>query len=112
EKVYQRTPAKYLISILKDKTAMTIVKEQQKELIEIKNQIAKRFSKSDWLDLGYTLGSYDVIERHPRLLKSLYFGDDDYEGNILEVLTEIVKKDPRNLNEIKSHLAEKYATPV
>lgn len=91
---------------------MTITKEQQKELIDIKNQIAKHFSKSDWLDLGYTLGSYDVIEGHSRLLRSLSFGDDDYEGNILEVLTEIIKKDPKNFNEIKSHLAEKFSTPL
>jgi hypothetical protein len=91
---------------------MIISKEQQKELIDIKNQIAKQFSKSDWLDLGYTLGSYDVIEGHPRLLRSLSFGDDDYEGNILEVLTEIIKKDPKNFNEIKNHLADKFSTPL
>ena len=91
---------------------MLISKEQQKELIDLKNQITKHFSKSDWLDLGYSLGSYDVIEGHPRLLRSLSFGDEDYEGNILEVLTEIIKKDPKNLNEIKSHLALKFATPI
>jgi len=28
-------------------------KEQQKELVEIKNVIAEHFTKSDWLDLGY-----------------------------------------------------------
>lgn len=89
-----------------------MTKEQQKELIDIKNQIAKHFSKSDWLDLGYTLGSYDVIDGHPRLLRSLSFGDDDYEGNILVVLTEIIKKDPKNFNEIKSYLSEKFSTPV
>ncbi|MBS1571798.1 MAG: hypothetical protein JST62_05315 [Bacteroidetes bacterium] len=89
-----------------------ISKEHQKELVDIKNQIAKTFSKSDWLDLGYTLGSYQVIEAHPRLLKSLSFGDDDYEGNILEVLTEIIKKDPKNFKEIKSHLADKFAIPL
>jgi hypothetical protein len=88
-----------------------ITKEQQKELIDIKNQIAKHFSKSEWLDLGYTLGCYDVIENNPRLLRSLSFGDDDYEGNILEVLTEVIKRDSKNFNEIKSHLADKLATP-
>jgi len=91
---------------------MLISKEQQKELINIKNQIAKQFSKSDWLDSGYTLGSYDLIENHPRLLRSLTFGDEDYGGNILEVLTAITKKDPKNCNEIKSHLSEKLSTPL
>lgn len=91
---------------------MAITKEQQKELIDIKNQIAKDFSKSDWLDLGYTLGAYEVIEGHSRLLRSMSFGDDDYEGNILEVLTEIIKKDTKNFNEIKSYIGEKFSTPL
>lgn len=86
--------------------------EQQKELINIKNQIAKNFSKSDWLDMGYTIGAYNVIEGHSRLLRSLNFGDDDYEGNIIEVLTKIIKKDPKNLNDIKSYLTEKFSTPL
>lgn len=85
--------------------------EEQKELIRIKNQISKHFTKSDWLDLGYTLGCYDVIENHPRLLRSMNFGDDDYEGNILEVITEMVKKDGRNLTEIESYLSDKFASP-
>lgn len=89
-----------------------ISKEQQKELIDIKNQIAKQFSKSDWLDFGYSLGSYEVIEAHPRLLRSLSFRDEDYEGNILEVLTKIIKKDQKNFNEIKAYLAMKFATPL
>lgn len=46
-------------------------KEQGKEIIEIKNQIARQFTKSDWLDLGYSLGCYDIIENHDRLLRSL-----------------------------------------
>lgn len=91
---------------------MAISKGHQKELIDIRNQIAKQFSKTDWLDLGYTLGSYDVIEGHSRLLRSLSFGDDDYEGNILEVLAEMIKKDPNAFNDIKSYLAEKFSTPL
>ena len=71
-------------------------KEQGKELIELKNQIARQFTKSDWLDLGYALGCYDIIEKHQRLLRSLSFGDEDYEGNILEVLTSIIKRDAKN----------------
>jgi hypothetical protein len=89
-----------------------MTREQQKELIEIKNQISKNFSKSDWLDLGYTLGAYEIIEGHSRLLRSLSFGDDDYEGNIFVVLNQIIKKDPKNFNEIKSYQADKFSTPL
>lgn len=83
-----------------------------KELIEIKNQIARQFTKSDWLELGYTLDSYDIINDHERLLRSLSFGDDDYEGNILDVLTKIIKRNPKNVEEIKSYLSQKYSSPT
>jgi AbiJ N-terminal domain 5 len=87
-------------------------KEHGKELIEIKKQIARQFTKSDWLDLGYSLGSYDIIENHSRLLRSLSFGDDDYEGNILEVLTLIVKRDPKNFQELKHFISDKFSSPI
>ena len=80
-------------------------KEQGREIIEVKNQIVQHFDKSDWLDLGYTIGSYDTIEKHDRLLRSLSWGDSDYEGNVLEVLTSIIKKDPKSLQEIKHYLS-------
>ncbi|GAB2564407.1 hypothetical protein [Spirosoma aerophilum] len=83
-----------------------------KEIIDIKNQIANNFSKSDWLDFGYSLNSYDIVQNHDRLLRSLSFGDDDYEGNILQVLTSIISKDSNNLNEIRNYLSEKYSTPA
>lgn len=87
-------------------------KEQGKEIIEIKNQIARQFTKSDWLDLGYSLGCYDIIENHSRLLRSLSFADDDYEGNILEVLTSIIKKDPKNFEELKHFISDKFSAPI
>lgn len=89
-----------------------MTKEQQRELIDIKDQIVKHFTKSDWLDFGFTLGSYEVIEKHPRLLRSLNFGDDDYEGNVLEILSAIAKKDTENFDRIKSYLLRKLSTPL
>lgn len=87
-------------------------KGQGKELIEIKNQIARQFTKSDWLEFGYSLGAYDIINNHERLLRSLSFSDDDYEGNIIDVLTKIITKDPKNFDDIKTYLSQKYASPV
>lgn len=89
-----------------------ITKDQQKELIDIKNQIAKNFTKSDWLDLAYTLGCNDILDGHERLIRSLSFGDDDYEGNILEVLSAFIKRDTKNFDAIKTYLSEKYASPI
>jgi hypothetical protein len=63
-----------------------------KELIEIKSQIVKSFGKSEWLELAYSINCQEIVNDHPRLLRSLSFGDDDYEGNVLEVLDAMIKK--------------------
>lgn len=86
-------------------------REEGKEILEIKNLIANQFTQSDWLDLAFYLGCNDIIENHPRLLRSLSFGDDDYEGNILSVINDMIKKDPENLKELKLYISEKYSTP-
>lgn len=86
--------------------------KQQKEIIEIKNQIAAHFTESDWLDFGCTIGFYDIIEKHPRLLRSLRFEDEDYEGNILKVLAKIIESDSENFDKINLYLHEKYAIPL
>lgn len=66
----------------------------------MKNQIERQFTKSDWIEIGFALGVSDIINGHDRLLRSLSFGDDDYEGNILDVLNQIVKKNPSNFEEL------------
>ena len=81
----------------------------KKELIELKKIIEKHFTRSDWIELGFILDADDIIGNHPRLLRSLDFGDEDYGGNILEVLTKIVKKDSNGINKIKQYLLENYA---
>lgn len=87
-------------------------REQGRELIELKNQIERQFTKSDWIEIGFALGVSDIINGHDRLLRSLSFGDDDYEGNILDVLNQIVEKDPTNFEELKSFISHKYSAPV
>ncbi len=87
-------------------------KELGRELIELKNQIERQFTQSDWLELGFALGVSDLINGHSRLLRSLSFGDNDYGGNILDVLDQIVKKDLSNFQELKSFIVHKYSAPV
>lgn len=86
-------------------------KELGKKIVELKNLIAQKFTESDWLEIGFLLGVTDIINGHGRLLRSLSFGDNDYEGNILEVVSDIVKKDRSNLEEIEGYLSQKYADP-
>ena len=78
-----------------------------KELIEIKRQIVNSFGKSEWLELAYSIDCQDIVNNHQRLLRSLSFGDDDYDGNVLEVLDAFIKKNPKNIDSIKSYLAHR-----
>jgi AbiJ N-terminal domain 5 len=86
-------------------------KTQGKELLEIKNIIVNQFGQSEWLELGFYLGCNDLVQNHPRLLRSLGFGDEDYEGNVLSVLDDIIKQKPENFKEIKIYLSDKYSSP-
>lgn len=82
-----------------------------KEIIALKNIILKYFNKSDWIELGYLVDANEIVERHQRLLRSLDFGDDDYEGNILEVLKDIINEKPDNYEEIKEFINSKTEVP-
>ncbi|GAC1378494.1 MAG: hypothetical protein NVSMB48_00040 [Marmoricola sp.] len=48
---------------------------------------------SGWSELGLVTGTYENIQRHPRLLRSLRFGDDDYDGCVYELTPVILGKD-------------------
>jgi AbiJ N-terminal domain 5/Abortive infection C-terminus len=52
--------------------------------------IEATFNQGDWLALGLLTDTDDVIRGHRRLLRSLDWGDDDYSGNILEVLPRVL----------------------
>lgn len=77
------------------------------KLFAVHEFIRDHFTKSDWIKLGYLLDSQELIEEHPRLLRSLDFNDDDYEGNILQVLSKIISESAGNLPEIERFIDEK-----
>ena len=77
------------------------------KIIAQKDAILKNFTKSNWIELGVYTDSSDLIEDHSRLLRSLDFGDDDYEGNIISVLRSIIKKKADNATIIDDYLVKK-----
>lgn len=85
------------------------------KLFALHEFIRDHFTKSDWIKLGYLLDNQELIEEHPRLLRSLDFKDEDYEGNILQVLSKIINESNSNLHEIERFIDEKklkWANPV
>ena len=75
-----------------------------KELINLKNNVIENFSESDWIELGALTNKLDEVEKHPRLLRSLRFGDDDYEGLVLVFLKKMIDAAPENYRVVKSYI--------
>lgn len=86
-------------------------REKAHRILELANQVEAIFNQSDWIELGYLVGENKLIEGHSRLLRSLSWGDEDYKGNVLEVLTKIVDASPENFQDIKDFLQKKNSSP-
>lgn len=61
------------------------------------------FSESDWYTLGQLTGKLKIINEHPRLFRSMIFGDDDYEYCVAEVLDKIFSQDPSLISDVIDH---------
>ena len=61
------------------------------------------FSEGDWHTLGQIAGKLDVIMGHPRLFRSMSFGDDDYELCAAQVFDSIFANDSTLIDDIIDH---------
>jgi len=48
--------------------------------LAVARAIKDTFDRGKWIELGLLTGTADVIQDHPRLLRSLAWGDPDYDG--------------------------------
>lgn len=75
----------------------------RKKISVITKYVIESFSESDWFSLGQVTGKLKAISGHPRLLRALSFGDDDYESCAAEVLNTIFSEDPILIPEAIEH---------
>ena len=71
--------------------------ERGQKILLISKAIQNDFTSSEWTEIGYMTGIDEWIDRHPRLLRSLHWGDDDYKGHVLDAVKHILEKDAQNL---------------
>ena len=83
-------------------------KKLGKRILDLRERIVSHFDSGDWEEIGFITGHSDIIDGHPRLLRSLSFGDQDYSGNVLNVVGSLAELDPDTLNEIDKLLDRKY----
>lgn len=79
-------------------------------LIEIRTRIVDGFDAGNWEEVGLLTGTTGLITRHPRLLRSLSWGDEDYAGNVLTILRRIVEQDPRAIPIVEAYLDKNFPT--
>lgn len=79
-----------------------------RQLLALKDRIVAHFTHSNWREASLLAGCADVVEDHPRLLRSLTFSDDGYEGNALWAVQEMVRRNPANYDELVRYLDLRY----
>lgn len=77
-------------------------------ILELKRRIEEDFTSSNWEEAGLLTDSSHIISGHPRLLRSLSFGDQDYGGNIISVLRTMSDYNPDALGILKEYLDQWY----
>ncbi len=85
-------------------SARSTDQKQRRLILAMKRIIVERFGSPEWEELAFLTNGKDIIENHPRLLRSLYWRDPDYDNNVLEVIESLIQKEPENLEEISTHL--------
>ncbi len=82
--------------------------EQGQRILKIRERIVSNFTNEHWQEIGLLTGFSDLINGHQRLLRSLSWGDEDYSGNVLNVITGIASQNVHALNVFENYLDEKF----
>lgn len=77
-------------------------------ILELKRRIEEDFTSSNWEEIGLITDCSHIISGHSRLLRSLSFGDEDYGGNIINVLRSMSDFNPEALSDVKDFLDHWY----
>lgn len=77
-------------------------------ILEIREKIVSNFTHENWEEIGLLTGFSDLIKNHKRLLRSLSWGDEDYSGNVLNVVSGIASQNEAALDVLESYLNEKF----
>ena len=67
--------------------------ELGKRIIAVRDKVVSHFDANNWDEIGLLTGYSKVINEHPRLLRSLSWGDEDYAGNALDIIHTIAGKE-------------------
>ncbi len=85
-----------------------IDQELGKRIVALRDRVIAHFTNGDWEEIAFLSGTPEVVTGHHRLLRSLSWGDEDYDGNVLSVLGSLATYDAANLDRVQALLDRKY----
>jgi hypothetical protein len=74
--------------------------ERRQQILALGKAIEATFTSSEWTEIGLLTSTDEYIDHHPRLLRSLHWGDDDYKGHVLDAVGRMLDTDPMNLRRL------------
>lgn len=74
--------------------------ERRKQILTLAKAIEATFTSSEWTEIGLLTSTNEYIDGHPRLMRSLHWGDDDYKGHVLDAVGRMLDVDPVNLRRL------------
>ena len=74
--------------------------------------VEARLSRGNWTEIGDITGLLDIIRNHSRLLRSLDFSDDDYDGNVYDVLRSMHEHDSSTIPKIEQFVLDHFADGI
>jgi hypothetical protein len=77
-------------------------------IIALRGRIVASFDAGNWEEVGLLSGHPEDIDRHPRLLRSLAWNDEDYAGNVLSVLKTIASKNLNAFQLIEAYVDQRF----
>lgn len=77
------------------------------QLIQLKNSVVEGFDVSNWRELGALTNTLNQVESHDRLLRSLSWGDEDYDGLALTFLRRMIGSNDENLDIVQDYVSKK-----
>lgn len=79
-------------------------------LLQIKDLVVENFDQENFLEVGVLSGWTNQIRNHNRLLRSLSWGDPDYPGNVLDIITRMDDAKDGSIEKLRSYIETKFAS--
>ena len=74
--------------------------DRRQKILVLARAAEATFSTSEWVEVGYLTAADQWVDRHPRLLRSLSWGDPDYKGHVFDAIAHILDTDDANLKRL------------